>query len=62
MTFLLETLRLGLTPLTCKMEAIHEETRIHTPPDWWNYYWGTEPLRSNIPDPNRRYATFFKAD
>jgi chemotaxis methyl-accepting protein methylase len=53
------TARHGLRPLTTNARQIYEETRVHTPPDWWNYYWGVEPYTPFHPDRERRYATIF---
>jgi chemotaxis protein methyltransferase CheR len=49
----------GLRPLTTDARQIYEETRVHTPRDWWNYYWGVEPFTPFHPDRERRYATIF---
>jgi chemotaxis protein methyltransferase CheR len=50
----------GLRPLvTSDARQIYEETRVHTPRDWWNYYWGVEPFTPFHPDRERRYATIF---
>jgi chemotaxis protein methyltransferase CheR len=49
----------GLRPLTTDARQIYEETRVHTPRDWWNYYWGVEPYTPVHPDRERRYATIF---
>jgi chemotaxis protein methyltransferase CheR len=53
------TARHGLRPLTTDARQIYEETRVHTPRDWWNYYWGVEPFTPFHPDHERRYATVF---
>lgn len=53
------TARHGLRPLTTGARQIYEETRVHTPQDWWNYYWGVEPFTPFHPDRERRYATIF---
>jgi chemotaxis methyl-accepting protein methylase len=53
------TARHGLRPLPTDARQIYEETRVHTPPDWWNYYWGVEPYTPFHPDRERRYATIF---
>jgi chemotaxis methyl-accepting protein methylase len=49
----------GLRPLGWDLKNIYSETRVHTPPDWWNYYWGTEPFTGWRSDKERRYATIF---
>jgi len=49
----------GLSPLTHDLKRIYSETRVHTPKDWWKYYWGTEPYFALRPDKERRYATIF---
>jgi chemotaxis protein methyltransferase CheR len=53
------TARHGLRPLSTDARQIYEETRVHTPRDWWNYYWGVEPYTPFHPDRERRYATIF---
>lgn len=53
------TARHGLRPLPYDVRQIYEETRVHTPRDWWNYYWGMEPYTPFHPDRERRYATIF---
>lgn len=53
------TARHGLRPLAADARRIYEETRVHTPRDWWNYYWGMEPYTPFHPDRERRYATIF---
>jgi chemotaxis methyl-accepting protein methylase len=53
------TAREGLRPLPTDAQQIYEETRVHTPRDWWNYYWGVEPFTPFHPDRERRYATIF---
>jgi len=53
------TARHGLRPLPTDARQIYEETRVHTPRDWWNYYWGVEPFTPFHPDRERRYATIF---
>ena len=53
------TARHGLRPLTTDARQIYEETRVHTPRDWWNYYWGVEPYTPFHPDRERRYATIY---
>ena len=53
------TARAGLRPLPTDARQIYEETRVHTPRDWWNYYWGMEPYTPFHPDRERRYATIF---
>ena len=50
----------GLDPITHNQRRIYMETRIHTPPKWWNYYWGTEPYISLRQNSKRRYATAFQ--
>ena len=49
----------GLQPLKHDLKRIYSETRVHTPRDWWKYYWGTEPYVPLRPDKERRYATIF---
>lgn len=49
----------GLEPLTHDLRKIYSETRVHTPADWWNYYWGSEPYFPLRPDKERRYGTIF---
>ncbi len=49
----------GLRPLGRDLRRIYSETRVHTPMDWWKYYWGTEPYLPFRPDKERRYATIF---
>lgn len=53
------TARNGLRPLPYDLRQIYEETRVHTPRDWWNYYWGVEPYTPFHPDRERRYATIY---
>ncbi len=52
----------GLTPLTKDLRTIYSETRVHTPPDWWNYYWGSEPYNPLRRNKKRRYGTIFLKD
>lgn len=49
----------SLYPLMSDLKAIYSETRVHTPQDWWNYYWGTEPYFPLRSDKERRYGTIF---
>lgn len=49
----------GLVPLTTDLKEIYSETRVHTPQDWWNYYWGTEPYFPLRSERERRYGTIF---
>jgi chemotaxis protein methyltransferase CheR len=49
----------SLHPLDANLKKIHTETRIHTPRDWWNYYWGTEPYFPLRALKQRRYSTIF---
>ena len=53
------TKRHGLEPLLANHRKIYMETRVHTPADWWNYYWGVEPYLPVRPDRDRRYGTIF---
>lgn len=48
-----------LEPLGWKTRQIYSETRVHTPPDWWRYYWGSEPYSPLRRDRARRYETVF---
>jgi chemotaxis methyl-accepting protein methylase len=49
----------GLEPLEYKLKEIYEESRVHTPLDWWRYYWGSEPYSPFRRDRARRYGTVF---
>jgi chemotaxis protein methyltransferase CheR len=49
----------GLEPLDFKMKEIYQESRVHTPLDWWRYYWGSEPYSPFRRDRARRYGTVF---
>jgi chemotaxis protein methyltransferase CheR len=49
----------GLEPLPIKARKIYKESRIHTPVDWWRYYWGSEPYSPLRRDRARRYGTIF---
>jgi chemotaxis protein methyltransferase CheR len=49
----------GLEPLRFKAREIYNESRIHTPVDWWRYYWGSEPYSPLRRDRARRYGTIF---
>jgi hypothetical protein len=49
----------GLEPLLFKARKIYGESRIHTPIDWWRYYWGSEPYSPLRRDKARRYGTIF---
>jgi chemotaxis protein methyltransferase CheR len=49
----------SLHPLDVNLRRIHAETRVHTPRDWWNYYWGTEPYFPLRALKQRRYSTIF---
>jgi chemotaxis methyl-accepting protein methylase len=53
------TLRHGLEPLEFKSKEIYKESRVHTPIDWWRYYWGSEPYSPFRRDRVRRYGTIF---
>ena len=48
-----------LVPLSEKLRSIHNETRTNFPPDWWNYYYGTEPYMLFRLDKLYRYSTIF---
>jgi chemotaxis methyl-accepting protein methylase len=48
-----------LRPLTANQKRIYNETRVHTPPDWWNHYWGSEPYLPFRKDKKHRYGTIF---
>jgi chemotaxis protein methyltransferase CheR len=48
-----------LRPLRENLKKIYSETRVHTPPDWWNHYWGSEPYLPFRKDKQRRYGTIF---
>lgn len=48
-----------LEPLPYKARQIYNESRIHTPIDWWRYYWGSEPYSPLRRDRKRRYGTIF---
>lgn len=56
------TKKYGLTPLLYDLRRIYSETRVHTPPEWWKYYWGTEPYLPFRTDKARRYGTIFFKD
>jgi chemotaxis methyl-accepting protein methylase len=49
-----------LIPVTDYLEEIYNYSRKHIPRDWWNYYYGCEPI--NIFNKKRvhRYCTIFK--
>jgi chemotaxis methyl-accepting protein methylase len=49
----------GLEPVRHKARAIYRESRVHTPIDWWHYYWGSEPYSPLRRDRARRYGTIF---
>ena len=49
----------GLEPLEYKLKEIYDESRVHTPLDWWRYYWGSEPYSPFRSDRARRYGTVF---
>jgi chemotaxis protein methyltransferase CheR len=53
------TLQNGLEPLAFKSREIYRESRVHTPLDWWRYYWGSEPYSPFRRDRTRRYGTIF---
>ena len=53
------TLRMGLSPLEYKIEAIHAEARRARGGGWPHIYWGLEPFSSARRDWKRRYATIF---
>jgi len=53
------TLAHGLEPLEFKSRKIYEESRVHTPLDWWHYYYGCEPYSPLRRDRARRYGTVF---
>jgi chemotaxis methyl-accepting protein methylase len=53
------TEKFGLEPLDYELRRIYSETRVHTPKDWWKYYWGTEPYIPLRANKKRRYATIF---
>lgn len=53
------TAQAGLMPLMADGRQIYEETRVHTPKDWWRYYWGVEPYIENRADRDLRYSTIF---
>jgi chemotaxis protein methyltransferase CheR len=49
----------GLEPLEHNLKEIYQESRVHTPLDWWRYYWGSEPYSPFRRDRARRYGTVF---
>jgi chemotaxis methyl-accepting protein methylase len=53
------TERYGLEPLPYKRRKIYDEIRVHTPIDWWHYYWGSEPYSRLRTQRARRYGTIF---
>jgi len=53
------TERHGLEPLAYKRRKIYDEIRVHTPLDWWRYYWGSEPYSRLRSRRKRRYGTIF---
>jgi len=53
------TKQYGLEPLLENHRRIYVETRVHTPRDWWNYYWGSEPYFPLRSERERRYGTIF---
>lgn len=53
------TKQYGLEPLEANHGRIYRETRVHTPRDWWNYYWGSEPYVPLRSERARRYGTIF---
>lgn len=48
-----------LEPLNYRVKEIYAESRVHTPPDWWRYYYGSEPYSPFRRDRARRYGTIF---
>lgn len=48
-----------LKPLRYNTKQIYEQGRVHTPLDWWRYYWGTEPYSRFRTDRSRCYGTIF---
>jgi chemotaxis methyl-accepting protein methylase len=52
----------GLKPFTQNLRAIYNETRVHTPPNWWQVYWGSEPYLPFRQQREHRYATAFMKD
>ena len=54
------TRQYGLEPFTENLRAIYNETRVHTPPNWWQVYWGSEPYLPFRAHRAHRYATAFK--
>lgn len=53
------TKRYGLEPLADNLRRIYSESRVHTPINWWSYYWGSEPYFPFRSDKDRRYGTIF---
>jgi chemotaxis protein methyltransferase CheR len=53
------TSEFGLEPLAYNLKKIYRESRVHTPLDWWRYYWGSEPYSPLRRDRVRRYGTIF---
>lgn len=53
------TRKYGLEPFTQNLRAIYNETRVHTPPNWWQVYWGSEPYLPFRAHRAHRYATAF---
>lgn len=53
------TQRYGLEPLEFQRRRIYDEIRVHTPLDWWRYYWGSEPYNVLRTERPRRYGTIF---
>jgi chemotaxis methyl-accepting protein methylase len=49
----------GLEPLAYRCREIYEQSRVHVPLDWWNYYYGSEPYISLYPGRDRRYSSIY---
>lgn len=49
----------GLVPLAYRCRDIYEQSRVHVPLDWWNYYYGSEPYISLHPGRDRRYGSIY---
>ncbi len=51
-----------LEPFTEDLRTIYNETRVHTPPNWWQVYWGSEPFLPFRAHAEHRYATAFRKE
>jgi chemotaxis methyl-accepting protein methylase len=54
------TEKASLEPLDHRVKEIYDHSRLHTPRNWWDFYWGNEPFSYLAANRTRRYCTIFE--